>query len=90
LQIISQFDGLEQFRLRPDGTVEGIAKPDEFESELLLSANLRSAPNLVKLFTKAADVKARVYIIFDQESEPGEERFMIITQNRDRLKIQDA
>jgi hypothetical protein len=30
LQIISQFDGLEQFRLRPDGTVEEIAKPDKF------------------------------------------------------------
>jgi len=30
LQIISQFDGLEQFRLRPDGTVEGIATPDKF------------------------------------------------------------
>ena len=70
--------------------MESIAAPDAFEGDLLLSPNLRSAPHLVKLFTKAADVKARVYVIFDQESEPGEERFMIITQNRNKLKIQDA
>ena len=81
---------MEQVRLRPDGTVEGIAQPEKFPGELLLSPNLRSAPNLVKLFTKAADVAAKVYVIFDQESEPGEERFMIITQNRDKLRIQDA
>ena len=69
LQILSHCEGLEQVLLKPGGVVEAISAPDKFQSELLLSPNLRNVPNLVKLFrnlySKVADVGTQVYVLYD-------------------------
>ena len=92
VQILSHCEGLEQVLLRSSGVVETISAPEKFQSELLLSPNLRNVPNLVKLFknlsSKIADAGAQMYVLYDLESKDGEDKLLIISLGNDKLRIQ--